>query len=188
MNSLRKTVFTALFAALIVVGAYLRIPIGPVPVVMANFFVILGGALLGPLWGGAAVALYLLLGVVGFPVFAGGGGLAYLGGPTGGYLLGYLPAGIIAGLITSVKKRSIMSDLLGLLAGALVIYAVGVPWFKIALEKTWAEAFTLGMLPVLPGDGAKIVGAFFVVRLIEKNYPELLPQSPKAVEPRPNSS
>ena len=174
MNALRMPVFAALFAALIVVGAYLRIPIGPVPVVLANFFVILSGAVLGAKWGGASVGLYLLLGVVGLPVFAGGGGLAYLTGPTGGYLIGYLPASILVGLITVRKTRTVAANLIGLFSGAIIIYLLGVPWLKVALDKTWPEAFTIGMLPFLPGDAAKVFGAFLVVRLLEKNYPEIL--------------
>ena len=174
MNALRMPVFTALFAALIVVGAYLKIPIGPVPVVLANFFVILSGAVLGAKWGGASVGLYLLMGIVGLPVFAGGGGLAYLTGPTGGYLIGYLPASILVGLITVSKKRTVTTSLIGLFSGVIIIYLLGVPWLKAALDKTWQEAFAIGMLPFLPGDAAKVFGAFLVVRLLQKSYPEML--------------
>ena len=103
MKTLRMSVFSALFSALIIVGAYLKIPVGPVPIVLANFFVLLAGVLLGPKWGAASVGLYLLLGVVGLPVFAGGGGIAYLTGPTGGFLIGYLPAAFLAGVISGGK-------------------------------------------------------------------------------------
>ena len=188
MKALRMPVFSALFAALIVVGAYLRIPIGPVPIVLSNFFVILAGAVLGAKWGGASIALYLLLGIVGLPVFAGGGGLAYLRGPTGGFLLGYLPAGVLAGIIVTWKKRTNLSCILGLIAGAILIYVAGVPWLKVALEKTWPEAFTIGMLPFLPGDAAKVVAAFLVVRLLEKSYPEVLANPRKAETDPPSLS
>ncbi len=89
-SQLRMTVFASLFAALMAAGAYLSIPIGPVPIVLQNMFVLLAGLLLGNRWGLASVAVYLLAGVCGLPVFAGGlGGIGRIVGPTGGYLIGY---------------------------------------------------------------------------------------------------
>ena len=173
MNSLRLSVFAALFTALIVVGAYLKIPVGPVPIVLANFFVILAGAVLGTRWATASVGLYLLLGVLGLPVFAGGGGIAYLTGPTGGFLLGYLPAAALAGLLTHLRKRNTLIDLLGLVAGALAIYVLGVPWLKYALEMSWPESLAAGMLPFLVGDAIKVAGALVIVGLLRKRLPEL---------------
>ncbi|MFH2130143.1 MAG: biotin transporter BioY, partial [bacterium] len=97
-TQLRLTVYAALFAALISAGAFMAIPIGPVPIVLQNMFVLLAGVLLGWKWGAASVLIYLLAGAVGFPVFsAGRGGVAHLLGPTGGYLLSYIPAVIVAG-------------------------------------------------------------------------------------------
>ena len=100
-NQLRMMVYASLFAALTAVGAFLALPIGPVPIVLQNMFVFLAGLLLGSRWGLASVGVYLLAGAVGLPVFAGGlGGLGRLIGPTGGYLIGYLPTVFI-----SVKLR-----------------------------------------------------------------------------------
>ena len=83
-NQLRMMVYAALFAALLAVGAFLSIPIGPVPIVLQNFFVLLTGLLLGSRWAAASVAVYLLAGACGLPVFAGGtGGLGHLIGPPG---------------------------------------------------------------------------------------------------------
>lgn len=84
---IRMTVYASLFAALTAAGAYLSIPIGPVPIVLQNLFILLSGLLLGSRWGPASVAVYLLAGACGLPVFAGGmGGIGRLVGPTGGYL------------------------------------------------------------------------------------------------------
>ncbi|RLC01276.1 MAG: biotin transporter BioY, partial [Deltaproteobacteria bacterium] len=88
-EQLRMTVYASLFAALIAAGAYISVPIGPVPIVLQNLFVFLAGLLLGSKWGLACVGVYLLAGACGLPVFAGGtGGIARFAGPTGGYLLG----------------------------------------------------------------------------------------------------
>jgi biotin transport system substrate-specific component len=92
-TSLRMTVYASLMAALIAAGAYMALPIGPVPIVLQNLFVFLSGLLLGPRWGVASIGVYLMAGALGLPVFAGGvGGIGRFAGPTGGYLLGYLPA------------------------------------------------------------------------------------------------
>jgi len=88
---------SCLFTALICAGAYLSIPIGPIPLTLGNFFVILGALLLGPGWGGLSAVLYVVIGSLGFPVFSGGrGGLAQLVGPTGGYLFGYIVGALVA--------------------------------------------------------------------------------------------
>lgn len=104
-QSLRMTVYACALAALMVVGSYLQIPIGPVPIVLANLFVLLAGLLLGSRWGAASVALYLFLGLIGLPVYAGGAaGPAALFGPTGGYLFGYLAAAFLTGLISERRQ------------------------------------------------------------------------------------
>jgi biotin transport system substrate-specific component len=100
-NELRMMVYASLFAALTAVGAFLAIPIGPVPIVLQNMFVYLAGGR----WGLASVGVYLLAGACGLPVFAGGlGGISRFIGPTGGYLIGYLPAVFLIGKISFLKK------------------------------------------------------------------------------------
>lgn len=162
-DPLKMTVYASLMAALIAVGAMIAIPIGPVPVVLQNFFVMLAALLLGSRWATAAVAVYLLAGACGLPIFAGGkGGLVHFIGPTGGYLLGYLPAVFIMGLISEQGKGRIWVDAMALVIGAAVVYACGVPWLKHALGFTWNKAMAAGMLPFIPGDIAKIVAAVIV--------------------------
>ena len=99
-KKIRMLVFTALFAALIVVFAQLQIPMpGLVPISLATFGVMMCGLVLGWRWGALAVAVYILLGAVGVPVFAGfKGGVSALLGPTGGYIIGSLPYAALAGL------------------------------------------------------------------------------------------
>ncbi len=173
MHSLRLSVFSALFTALIVVGAYLKIPLGPVPIVLANFFVLLAGLVLGAKWAAASVGLYLLLGAFGLPVFAGGGGLAYFAGPTGGFLIGYLPAAAVAGVISHIGKRHPLKDAVGLFAGAFIIYIVGIPWLKASLGLSWVKSLAVGMIPFLVGDGIKIAGAIAVNNVLRNRLPEL---------------
>ena len=87
IEKLRKMVLASLMAALTAVGSTIFVPIGPVPIVLTTLFVLLSGLLLGSRWGLASMGLYLLVGAMGMPVFAGGrGGLPHFFGPTGGYL------------------------------------------------------------------------------------------------------
>lgn len=164
-NDLRMTVLAALFAALIAVGAFIAIPIGPVPIVMQNFFVLLCGLLLGPRWGLAACGVYLLAGALGLPVFAGGtGGLGRIFGPTGGYLLAYLPAVFLCGWISQNKKTPLVWDAIALIIASMVIYGLGVSWLKISTGMDWPKAVAVGMLPFLLGDLLKIIAAVAVAR------------------------
>jgi biotin transport system substrate-specific component len=162
---LRPMVYASLFAALMAAGAYLAIPIGPVPVVLQNMFVFLAGLLLGSRWGLASVAVYLLAGACGLPVFAGGtGGLGRFAGPTGGFLLGYLPVVALIGRLTERRRAGIATDALAMAAGALVLYACGVPWLKLVTGMPFGKALAVGMLPFLLGDALKIAAAVLIAR------------------------
>jgi biotin transport system substrate-specific component len=157
---LRLTVYASLMAALIAAGAFLSIPIGPVPIVLQNFFVLLCGLLLGARWGLAAVGIYLLGGICGLPIFAGGlGGIGRIFGPTGGYLLGYLPAVAVVGALSQAFGRRVAGDAAALIAGSLIVYLCGVPWLKIVTGLTWQKALAVGMIPFLIGDILKIAAA-----------------------------
>ncbi len=163
-SALRSLVLASIMAALMAAGAFVAIPIGPVPIVLQNFFVLLAGLLLGPAWGVASVLVYLFLGAVGLPIFAGGsGGLAHFAGPTGGYLVGYVPAVALTGAV-SRAGRSAVADAWAATLGALVVYAVGVPWLGLVAHLTPAKAAAVGLLPFLPGDALKIALAVGVAR------------------------
>jgi len=168
-QQLHMIVYASLFAALTTAGAFIAIPIpiSPVPIVLQNFFVFLTGLLLGSRWGMASVAVYLLAGACGLPIFAGGtGGIGRLVGPTGGYLLGYLPAVYMIGRISEKKEGQVFFDILSVSCGALIVYAFGVPWLKILTGMTWGKALAVGMLPFLPGDILKVAATVPVVKTL----------------------
>ena len=167
MDALRMMVMASLFAALIAAGAFIAIPLGPVPIYLANFFVLLAALVLGRRWGSTAVGVYLLAGLLGLPVFSGGtGGIGRIFGPTGGYLLAYLPAVWLAGGIADQTRPSVPGDIAAMLIATLVIYGLGVPWLKVVLHLTWGKALTLGVIPFLIGDGVKMAAAIPVTRAI----------------------
>jgi biotin transport system substrate-specific component len=166
-SQLRMIVFASLMSALMAAGAFLAIPIGPVPIVLQNMFVFLAGLLLGGRWGLVSVAVYLLAGACGLPVFAGGaGGIGRLVGPTGGYLIGYLPAVFVIGYISEKGKTKLGYDIVAQICGTVVLYACGVTWLKILTAMTWTKALAAGMIPFLPGDALKIIAAAMIARAL----------------------
>jgi len=166
-TSLRMTVYASLMAALTAAGAYMAIPIGPVPIVLQNLFIFLAGLLLGPGWGTASVGVYLLAGILGLPVFAGGvGGIGRFAGPTGGYLMGFLPAVCVIGFISNVSKTNVVRDLLAMICGSLIIYACGVSWLNILTGMTLGKTLAVGMYPFLPGDALKMAVAIPIVKAL----------------------
>ncbi len=168
-NDLQKLVLASLFAALTAVGAFIAIPIGPVPIVLQNLFVMLMGLMLGPRWGLAGVAAYLLAGALGLPVFAGGtGGVGRFLGPTGGYLVGYLPSVVVIGWLCRCGRPAWLFDALAVTAGTLVLYCFGVSWLKVVTGMTWGKTMMVGMVPFLPGDIAKMIAAVMMVGTLRR--------------------
>jgi biotin transport system substrate-specific component len=166
-NELKMTVYASLMSALIAAGAFIAIPLGPVPIVLQNFFVLLAGLVLGSRWGLAGVAVYLLAGALGLPVFAGGtGGIGRIIGPTGGYLLGYIPAVYVTGLVSEIGGGRKMFDLAALIAGCLIVYLCGVPWLKMITGMSYGKAFAVGLYPFIIGDALKILAALSLTGLI----------------------
>lgn len=172
-HNTRRLVFCALFAALTAVFSQLQIPIGPVPINLATLAVMLGGLLLGWKWGALSVAVYILLGAVGVPVFAGfRGGVSALAGPTGGYIIGYLPCAALAGLKARALREKLWGRCLLLLAGTGVCYLLGTAWFMASSGRSLADSMALCVLPFLPGDAAKILLSVFLAPRLWKAMKE----------------
>ena len=174
-KTLLKICLAALFAALTAAGTFISIPVpvSPVPIVLQNLFALLSGLALGPLLGGAAVALYLLAGALGVPVFAGAiGGIAHFAGPTGGFLLGYLlmavTGGLIAGKPRVSKPAPFWRIILAVGAGLLVVYVPGVVWLKISGNLSWTRAFAGGFVPFIIGDVIKGIAVAVVAPRLRK--------------------
>lgn len=175
MKSLNKLVWTALMAAAISLGAYLVIPVGPVPISMQPLFVFLAGMVLGTRYGLAAVGLYILAGIAGLPVFSGGGaGIGHILGPTGGYLLGFAISPVMTGRIRD-EDGSIrwLSGLFWGLMAMLCVYTIGAFWLKMSLDLSWEKTFAIGIIPFVAWDELKVIIAILVARHLKRL--ELLP-------------
>ena len=155
----RQLAAVAAFAILTAIGARISVPLPgtPVPFTLQPVAVLLSGLLLGGALGASSQLMYLAIGAVGLPVFAAGGGLAYLGGPTGGYLLAFPLAAGIAGFIAGAD-RGIVRIVLGATAALFVIHLSGAAWLSL---QPWFSggsiaAFELSFLPFLVGDLLKV--------------------------------
>jgi biotin transport system substrate-specific component len=153
------------FALLLALSAKIQLPVpgSPVPATLQSLAVILAGSLLGP-WGGmTSVAAYLAAGIAGAPVFAFGGGPSYLMGPTGGYLLGFLPAVWVAGF-TSQRTKQLWSLFGGFVLACSIIHLLG--WAQLAALGGPASAFRMGVVPFLALDLLKaLLAAYLTTRL-----------------------
>jgi biotin transport system substrate-specific component len=184
----RNLTLVGLFAALIVVlGLVPAIPLGfGVPITMQSLGVMLAGAVLGSWRGAAAVLLVQLLVALGLPVLAGGrGGLGIFVGPTAGFLIGWLPAAFITGLVVERLRRVPVALAAGFgaaLGGIVVMYGCGILGFWLVKNaglkpedtpmSLWAA--TLIMAPFIPGDLIKVVIAGAVARTIARYRPSAL--------------
>ena len=168
MNTKQLTA-AALMAALISVLAPLSIPLaGQVPVSLATLAVMLSGALIGSKAGTLSALIYLLLGFIGIPVFAGWtSGAGILFGMTGGYLFGYLPLAFVTGLFYE-KKESPLSLFLGMLAGTVILYVLGTLWFMKYTGMALVASLSACVSPFLPGDLLKMI---LVVILAPRIHP-----------------
>jgi biotin transport system substrate-specific component len=157
--STRRVAQLAVMVALLVIGAYVSIPLRPIPITFQDAFVVLTPLLFGST-AYVAILAYLLLGLVGLPVFAGGAsGLVALSGPTGGFLVGFLLASIVVGLLVDHWHWSSWLRDLALAEGSLIlIYIPGVLWMchVLLLKGNTAVAALVGLSPVLALDIAKM--------------------------------
>ena len=189
-----------LFAAITAVCSWISVPLGftPVPVNLATLAVFLAGGLLGRKYGSIAMAVYALLGAVGVPVFAGfRGGLGVLAGPTGGYIIGYIAAAFLVGLIIEIglsgqehvyspedsagdgprnsalqmrsgRTREYLVCVIAMIAGLAACYFLGTIWFIITTHTGVWASLTACVFPFLPGDALKIAAAAILVQKLHR--------------------
>ena len=173
----RDLILTALFAALTAIGAFLKIPFPLAAITLQFFFTAMAGVLLGRKYGAASQAVYVLLGLVGVPIFALGGGFSYVLQPTFGFLVGLIPCAWVIGTLTTRPLR-FWRTALAMLAGLAVLYAIGVPYMALIANGYLGKGLTFwqvirsGMLIYLPGDMLKIVLGSLLCVAIERRLPK----------------
>ena len=142
--------------ALLAVSAHIKIPFYPVPLTMQTLIVLGIGMTYGVRLGGTTLLGYLSAGFIGLPVFAGGAGMAYMMGPTGGYLAGFFAAAVVLGALAERGwARSWATAAVAMLMGNVIIYLLGVGWLTSLIG--WDKAVQFGLLPFLYGDALKLI-------------------------------
>ena len=160
---MKKILLCAFFAALTAVLSQIIIPIGPVPINLALISVFTAGGVLGWKGGGVSQAIFVLLGIVGLPVFAGlHGGIGALVGPTGGFIMGYIPCAMLSGFV----RRKWM----GMLFGLAVLYIMGSFWYVYVTKAHILAAVMACIIPFIIGDSLKILLSNVLVKRIRRNY------------------
>lgn len=151
------------FAVATAVGAKIAVPLPgtPVPFTLQPLFVLLAGALLGSRLGAASQVTYLAAGIAGLPVFAAGGGIAYLLGPTGGYLMAYPLAAFLAGMYGGRRVAPLIA---GLVAALGAIYVGGLAWLSVLGSAGWAVA--AGLVPFVLADLVKVLIVLLVAQRV----------------------
>ncbi|MDR0839937.1 MAG: biotin transporter BioY [Christensenellaceae bacterium] len=161
-TKLRLIVLCALFAALTAVCSQIAIPLPFVPINLALLAVLLCGAVLGCKWGAASMLVYVLLGLLGAPVFAGfGAGAGVLFGKTGGYIMGYILAAALAGLLAP-SPAGYWRQCAAMAVAVVACYALGTAWFLWVTRLPLGVSLTYCVWPFLPGDALKILLAAYL--------------------------
>lgn len=144
----------------------LPLPFTVVPLSMAPFAVMLLGLVLTPRLAFASLVAYLIEGSIGFPFFSptGPGGLAHLAWPTAGYLIAFPVAAYVISALYRRSGRGFIGALLSATFGSLLLIAMGAFWLSISLHLSALTAFSIGVLPFLPGDAIKVLGASVAVQ------------------------
>ncbi|NEW09283.1 biotin transporter BioY [Paenibacillus sp. SYP-B3998] len=177
--TLRGIVFSALFAAILVLFSFVSIPLGftPVPITLQTLAVMLAGGLLGPRYGFLSMALVVVLTAIGFPLLHGAGGLSIVLGPTGGFIMMFPFAALLIGL---VLPRIPMNGVLGYVSafivlevlGSLLLYVSGVPWLMYKIPTlTFSKAMISSCYPFLPGDAIKAAVAALIIAPVRQVFP-----------------
>ena len=175
---LRELVLCALFIALITAGTFIRIPIGSDVYTLQFLFTLLAGLVLGGRLGALAVGAYVLMGLVGIPVFASGGGPGYLMQPTFGYLIGFILQAYVCGKLSRRLTRPRMLTLLGVnLVGMAIVYLLGLVWFYVVSNyvimvpvSIWWVILYCGILQVGPDFILCVISAGLAARFLRAGF------------------
>lgn len=166
---IKKLILSSLFTCLIIIGAYISIPLPftPIPFTLQLLFVLLSGIFLGPFYGSLSTIIYILIGILGFPVFSGGnGGISYLFGKTGGFLFGFVIASFIAGYICKLSKKLLP---IAIISGVFFIHLCGVLYLSKILSIDVYKSFIIASLPFIPIDLIKGVLTYIISVSLLKN-------------------
>ena len=150
--TVKEIIITALFTALMIVGAFIRIPFPFLPVTFQTFICALAGMILGPRLGALSMTVYMLLGLAGVPVFAGGGGFPYIFKPSFGFILGFVAGAYVIGAVSMrLGKPAFMNNVKAMMAGLITIYSIGI-LYMLLIMKVYLGNQDTGLLLIMYGN------------------------------------
>lgn len=162
-NLIVNTAMAGLFCALICAGAFIRIPFPGMPITLQVFFVLLAGLILPWKTSFAACLTYMLLGLIGLPIFSGGGGIGYVLLPNFGFIIGFLIASTVMSLVLGKKKAPLYMLILTALLGEIIIYTVGTVYFALIInfylhgDKSFIYILQIAFVPYIPKELVSII-------------------------------
>ncbi|NLW42531.1 MAG: biotin transporter BioY [Tissierellia bacterium] len=161
----------SMFAALTAIGAYVSVPIGHVPITLQSMFVLMSGVILGSKRGAISQIVYMVVGLIGLPVFAGGrGGIATIMTPSFGFIFGFVAMAYISGYLYERGVNVWISSFVA----TIVLYLVGLPYMAFILNSVMGNSFdflkilNLGLIPFIPGDSLKVLATAFSLNALRK--------------------
>lgn len=161
--SVKTIAVIGVLTAVTCILAPLSIPIGDVPISLTNLVIYFGLYILGTRRETVSYVVYLLLGLVGIPVFSGfTAGPAKLFGPTGGYLIGFIPMAVIAGIFIEKSGRKLVLSMVGMILGTAICYIFGTVWFVLIMKTSVQAALTMCVYPFIVFDLIKMVLAALI--------------------------
>lgn len=174
-NQIRSLVMVPFFTALTAVGAFIKIPIPYVPLTLQTLMVMFAALILGSRLGALSQLLYLLIGILGLPVFAQGGGPAYVLQPSFGFIIGFIPGAFIMGkIVEDSQNLTFFRTICALIAGQIIIYLIGLSYLYLNLNYIIQKPISLyttlkvGFFIFIPGDILKTLIAAFVILPVRK--------------------
>ncbi|MCD1025531.1 biotin transporter BioY [Enterococcus montenegrensis] len=174
--SLREQLLAAIFAGIISILSQVTIPLGLIPLTLQTFIIGLTVTILGTKTGTWAITIYLILGLIGVPVFAGGSaGFGVLFGPTGGFLIGFIFNGLVTGSILEATQKNYFWAVIANIVGAMVTLFFGTAWLKFGTGMEFLAALKTGFIPfILPGIikavACGVLGIFILRRLPQRYF------------------
>lgn len=168
--STHELVLTALVSAVFCILGPLSIPIGPVPISLTGLALYMSLYIIGGKMSTIAYMIYLIIGIIGLPVFSGyAGGLGKIMGPTGGYLAGFIFTALLSGAVIDRFHNNKIISIMGMYAGLIVLYAFGTIWFAFLNEgNSVYEILKICVIPFIPADSIKIIISAFLGPMLKK--------------------
>lgn len=172
----RQLTQMALMLALLIICSQLTIPLGPVPITLQTFAILMIGLVLPPKYAGLTTLIYLVIGLFGLPVFSGGtGGFGSFISPSFGFVIGFIPASFIISYLKQRLKPETNSKLIGItLIGTVILYIIGLSYMYIIfrnvldIETGFMHVLQLGLIPFIPGDIFKALLAIFIYKRLQR--------------------